>query len=906
MNYLRRFASLGLPLLLTLLLSGTAGAFQLTPDQLRQLQQMTPQERTTVLRVLEADPNRGAELLGRAAAPTATLDDAATTTAPRTREAAPAPAIPSYEDFLAQPGDQLVITYKVPDDPREAEAAERVLRERVFRVDERGQVNLPLIGPISVIGLDEQQILRRLKAERTLENLQELNVLRLPYRRVERDVQRFGHDLFSEAGSFAPVSDIPVPTDYVVGPGDTVNLTLFGAQSGSYELMVGRDGSLNVPGIGPVNVAGLRYEKLQPTLEKHVRDRVTGARVSVGLGRLRSIRVFVLGEVQQPGSYTVSSLSSMTNALFASGGVRPIGSLRNVELKRAGKTVTRLDLYDLLLAGDTRNDARLQPGDVIFVPPVGRTIQVDGAVRRPAIYELKDEKTIGEVLALAGGTEASANLREAQLERISEQGVRMLVDLDLSAEAGLKAAARSGDRLIVSSVLDRLDNAVTVTGHVERERRLQWRQGLRLSDVIPNTGLLLPRPDLDYAIVRRELAPDRRLQALSVRLGEALAAPGGEADTLLAPGDRIMVFSATEARGGALDTFIEDLRIQATRQRPERVVNVTGQVRFPGDYPLEVGMRVSDLLRAGGHLTDSAYLLGAELTRYAVVDGVQREIEHTSIDLNQILAGDKANDPLLMPYDTLTVKQITHWGERAVVVLSGEVRFPGSYPIRRGETLTQVIERAGGFTDDAFLFGAVFQREELKRREREQLNRLAQQLESDIAAAALQADEKQRQAIAQAQGLLDNLKRTEAVGRLVINLSRIVDREDDDIALEPGDRLHIPTMPDEVAVLGEVHFPSSHRYDGRLERDDYIGLSGGTTSKSDEKRVYVIRADGTGQANTASLWFRSGSQPIQRGDTIVVPLDVDRVKPITLWSNVAQIVYQIALAAAAFKTVGAF
>src|SRR5690606_21784726 len=203
--------------------------------------------------------------------------------------------------------------------------------------------------------------------------------------------------------TFAPATDVPVPADYIVGPGDTIEVQLIGNTKGRYSLVVGRDGQINFPELGPIAVAGRRFTEVRDDLEARVREQMIGTQASISIGELRSIRVFVLGDAQTPGSYTVSGLSTITNALFVSGGVKRIGSLRNIQLKRNGRTVTTLDLYDLLLRGDTSADVRLLPGDVIFVPPIGRTVSLVGEVRRPAIYELKDETTVSELLELGGG-----------------------------------------------------------------------------------------------------------------------------------------------------------------------------------------------------------------------------------------------------------------------------------------------------------------------------------------------------------------------------------------------------------------------------------------------------------------------------------------------------------------------
>lgn len=725
-------------------------------------------------------------------------------------------------------------------------------------------------------------------------------------------LQPFGYDLFAGAPTtFAPATDIPVPAEYVVGPGDTLQVQLFGKENVEYTLPVNRDGTVNFPGIGPVGVAGMRFPEVRDQLTQRVERQLIGMRASIALGPLRSIRIFVLGDVQQPGSYTVSGLSTMTNALFVSGGVKLIGSLRNIQLKRNGQVISTLDLYDLLLRGDTRGDARLQPGDVIFVPPIGATVSVVGAVKRPAIYELKQEKTVKDVLAFSGGLLPTAYPEGSQLERIDQQRDRIVLGMNLAQPAALGTAVQNGDLLRVYSVLDRVENVVLLSGQVQRPGAYQWRMGMRLTDLIPSTDVLLPKPDLDYLVIKRELPPDRRIKVMSVSLRAALAQRGSSADVALEPHDDVRVFSFAEDRGEAITAMIDELKQQASSAQPLSVVSVDGFVRFPGRYPLEEGMRVSDLLRAGGQLGEAAYTLQAELTRYEIVNGDYRETQHQDIDLAKVIAGDKTTDVLLQPHDHLNVKELPQWSEQDTVKITGEVRFPGSYPIRRGETLSTVLARAGGLTKFAYPAGAVFMRAELQQREQEQLNLMRRQLEDELNSLALQqaqqADPQKVQSAATLRDLSKQLENVKATGRLVIDLPAVAaGNPQADVVLKDKDELVIPSTMQEVTVIGEVFHPTSHLYQSSLSRDDYINQSGGATKKADEKRIYVVRANGAVMAGTSSAWFGRGPESIKPGDTIVVPMDVERLRPLTLWTSISQIAYQFGLAIAAWNTVGVF
>jgi len=727
---------------------------------------------------------------------------------------------------------------------------------------------------------------------------------------------RFGYDLFADVPTtFAPADGIPVDVNYVMGPGDTVLVQLFGKEHAEYSLVVTREGSLQFPKIGPVSVAGLTFREMKEVLQAHIEEQMIGEKVVITLGKLRSIRVFILGDVERPGSYTVSALSTMTNALFVGGGVKPIGSLRRIQLKRRGKVVTRLDLYDLLLHGDTTHDVRLQPGDVIFVPPVGATLGVAGEVRRPAIYELRKERSVSEALQLAGGLLPTAYPQASQIERINKHGERTLIDLDAGKKAGLQTAVQDGDVLRIFSVLEKMENIVLLSGHVQRPGGYQWRPGMRITDLISSIeNDLLPRPDLDYALVKRELKPDHRIELFSVRPGEALQNPASAENVELQPRDELILFGFNGDRSEIVEPLVDMLNQQATHRQPARVVRAAGLLRHPGEYPLEKGMRVSDLIRAGGGLAEAAYALSAELTRYVVIDGSYREVGHVKVKLAEILKGVEVADLILQPSDDLQIKRLPEWAAAATVELKGEVRFPGIYPIARGEQLSKLLQRAGGLTDIAFPRGAIFLREALREREKLRLEELSRRLETDLAALSLQLAQEEggkTHSLDFVRELGAQLRAVEPVGRLVINLPELLEetkkgrRSDLDVTLEDGDRLYIPALTQEVTVTGEVFYPTSHLYRKGTDRSRYVEMSGGTTRKADSKHIYVVRADGS--VDTGGGWFSvTDKHDIQPGDTIVVPLNVDLVRPIARLASISKIIFQLVVAAVGAKAVGVF
>jgi polysaccharide export outer membrane protein len=485
--------------------------------------------------------------------------------------------------------------------------------------------------------------------------------------------------------------------------------------------------------------------------------------------------------------------------------------------------------------------------------------------------------------------------------------------VDLTTPSGRSMALRSGDLMRISAVRPQLTNAVTVNGNVYRPGPVAWKQGLRIADVLPRPEDLKPNSDLRYVLIRRE-SLDHKVSAVSADLEKAWLQPMSDANVMLMPRDQLYVFSLAGGRDLQLQPVMEDLRQQAVMGAPAQTVGVGGQVRAPGHYPLEVGMTVSDLVRAGAGLGEAAYSTEAELTRYAIIDGQYRQTATVQVNLAAALAGDAAADLVLQPFDYLVIKELPQWSDQQTITIGGEVRFPGTYPIRRGETLSSVLKRAGGLTDLAFPEGAVFTRASLREREAAQIATLADRLQTDLASLALQATQSvgptgmqqpATQALVVGQSLLDNLREVEPVGRLVIDLPKVVaatPRDHDDVVVKGGDRLLVPGQLQEVTVLGEVQSTTSHLWNPQLSRDDYIRMSGGTTQNADRSRIYVVRANGSVVSGRSSAWFKGAESGIRPGDTVVVPLDAQRMRPLPMWTAITTIIYNLAIAVAAINS----
>lgn len=720
------------------------------------------------------------------------------------------------------------------------------------------------------------------------------------------ELKPFGYDLFANIpDSFVAPPDIPVSPDYLLGPGDELEILFYGKLNQSFTLRINRDGVVDFPELGPLVLAGLSFGEAKDMLRSRVAAQVIGTQVSISMGILRSMQIFVLGEAYRPGAYTVSSLATMSHGLISAGGVTDIASLRNIQLKRGGKTVATLDLYQLLLKGDMSGDIRLYSGDVIYIPTVGDLASIDGQVLRPAIYELKGNTTVQELVSLAGGLAPRAFGQSARIERVNSDGFMTVVDVNLNQSRDQRLRIIDGDHLTVDAVSDFKKNIVTVEGYVNHPGDFAWRQGMRVSDIINSFEQFPPDIDLNYALIVREIKGGSEIDILDLDLNTLLESGDSKDSIELLARDRLVFFSAYEQRAEILEPILELLKRQAKLGASAQIVSVQGQVKFPGDYPLIANMTLADMIDAAGGLTEGAFQTTTEISRTDLSNPNRAASETISVSLS----ANSTSSFKLRAMDRILFKTIPDYREKETIVLSGEVMFPGEYPLTRGETLTSVIQRAGGFTEIAHVEAAAFSRESLKSREEKELARLKDLLEQQVATEQLQesnADDAMstEQQEAREQAIAD-LDATEAVGRLVIPLQQIINGRAEDIILENGDALHVPKYRQEVSVIGEVQQPTSYFYDKALDLQDYIDRSGGVLQGADSDSIYLVKASGevVVPKRRVSLFFRKNLK-IEPGDTIVVPLDTDaeKLKGVRLLAEVSQVIYQLSLGAAAVKS----
>jgi polysaccharide export outer membrane protein len=707
----------------------------------------------------------------------------------------------------------------------------------------------------------------------------------------------FGYDLFAgDPTSYQPNAQIPIEPNYSLGPGDELRIQFYGKVNDYFEQTISRDGSISFPKIGPVGIAGLTFAEAKQLINRKVAEEYIGVKVSLSLGSLRSIRVFVLGEAYKPGTYTVPSLSTMTNVLFLSGGVTNIASLRNIQLKRDGEVRAVLDLYDLLLSGDRSKDFRLQAGDTIFIPTIKYTASIDGQVRRPAIYETAANPTVSQLIELAGGLLPTAFRDRATIRRVDDSGFMTALDIDLSTDTGLKTQIKNGDHLAVGVIADDQRQVVTLSGNLHHPGQFLWREGLKISDLISHVDELKPNTDMDFALLVRELLPTGKIITFYVNLSAVLADTDNPSNISLLPRDRLMVFSNQEDRIKELAPLLAKLQLQSRLGEMARIATIRGTVRSPGEYPLTKNMSLSQLIAAAGGLREQAYTQAVEVTSFDFSDGDQAVTSHRTIDLKTLVNNQKS-DVILQPHDVVSVRTLPEYRETLSIELNGEVRLPGVYNFVQGETLSAVIERAGGLTDSAFAQAAVFTRESIRRQEIKRLEELSERMRADISAINLQGEKSVD--VESEERILERLDQQKALGRLVIDLSAIIDGSVDDVVLRNGDRLTIPEYSQEVSVLGEVPWPSSYQYNSRLILADYVALAGGADVRADKDRIYVVKADGSVRIPNSSGWLRWQRFAIEPGDTVIVPMDVDRQRPMALWREASSIIYQLSLGAAA-------
>ena len=641
----------------------------------------------------------------------------------------------------------------------------------------------------------------------------------------------FGIDVFknAKATTFAPENYLATPADYAIGAGDEINILLWGRINEQYRLKVDRDGRINIPHLGPVPVAGMPFSAMQKNILDRIQS-IEGVQASVTMGELRSISVFIVGEVKSPGMYTVSSLSNVTNALFAVGGPSKRGSLRNIQLKRNGNQIATIDFYDFLLSGKDNAGIRLKSGDVIMVPIVKKMVAVAGNVRRSALYEIHQGTMLKELIALAGGLTPAAWTNRIQVERFLNNQYQMVLDIESDTNRALpEFEIQDGDIVKVFPIVIKDKNVVYLTGNVYRPGKYEFKDGMKIIELLPDYQSLLPETYFDYALVLRTEPPNFLGRIIPFNLAKAMEDKTSPDNISLQPRDAVMVYSR--------DYF-----------EPDRTVFIGGAVTNPGKQKLLENMKIRDLIIKAGGLLEEASKERGELYR-RVNNNEIVSTEKIEFNVEQALSDNPQNNMGLKKFDMVYIRSKKGWENEKHVHLKGEIVYSGEYVLLSGETLGDIIERAGGFTKDAYLPAATLTRPSVKALERKRMDEYVNRLQGDALTVSTELTAKQQagdvQAMLQQQQLLFNrLRETQSSGRVVIDLTNKDAYKN--FMLEDGDSLYVPKQVGTISVIGEVYNPATFRLESaKTSAKYYVEMAGGLKQSADAKNVYVIKANGS-------------------------------------------------------------
>ncbi len=700
---------------------------------------------------------------------------------------------------------------------------------------------------------------------RNLPALRDLYTQTLP---DETKLERFGAALFRNSTTTAekanaPLS-IPIGPDYVLGPGDELVIDYWGSSSQHIQRAVDREGRVAIPEAGTIVVAGRTLGEAQQMVERMLARQLRGINVDVTLGKLRTVRAFIVGDVKNPGAYDISSLSTPLSALIAAGGPTETGSYRMVKHYRGKALVEEVDLYDLMLKGVSGAEVHIESGDSILVPPVGPQVTVSGKVRRPAIYELRNEQTLDQVLQLAGGVPVTGELSRIKVERVQAHERKEMLSVNVSMgggtdgnspvaseEAFSRFRIQDGDIVTVASILPYSNRAVYLEGHVFRPGKYPYKDGFKVTDLISSFDDVLPEP-ADRAEIVRLHPPDFAPEIIPFNLHDVLA------KTVAAP---------------SLEPF-DTVRIFGRYDVDAPKVSIYGEVLRPGEYPLTERMTAADLVRLAGGFKRSAYQQAADLTSYAIVDGDHVDLEHRDVRIDRALAGEADTDVLLKPGDVLTIRQIGGWIDiGGSVTVAGEVGHPGRYGIDRGERLSSVLKRAGGFSSQAYPYAAVLDRASVReaaaKSREEMVSRIQDQSVSGSRTMTLASQREQQQ-------LVNRLRQITPSGRMLIRITEPIEKWANtpyDVEVRPGDAIYVPKKPNFILVAGQVYNPTAITFSSGKKANWYLKQAGGPNVLADKKQIFVVRGNGTVVGRSSGGWWSGNvlDTILQPGDTIFVP-----------------------------------
>jgi protein involved in polysaccharide export with SLBB domain len=774
--------------------------------------------------------------------------------------------------------------------------------------------------------------------------------IRAPYRiagplTTKSDFERFAEDgtghrlpvygrrLFDEVPTtFAPVERVPVPADYVLGPGDELLIRAWGKIDLDSRVTVDRNGQVYLPRVGTLNVAGLRYEQVEGYLHAAVSALFKDFELNVALGQLRSIQIFVLGSARQPGAYTVGSLSTLVDALFASGGPSATGSMRHIQLRRGNRLMAEFDIYDLVQKGDKSHDVPLLPGDVIYIPPIGAQIAISGNVNEPGIYELKAETTVAAALDGAGGLTSLAGAERVLLERIDHHSTRRVEEFPLDT-AGFARLLHDGDVLRIYPLSPRFENAVTLRGNVAEPGRYVWKEGMRVSDLIPSRDFLITR---DFWNRQNQPSPRNTDHPFGTeragQYGNQRSDESGNRRTDQSgnqrtdqtgnqPMDQYGNPRAGQFGYQRMDQFEDQSTDQSGNQRTDQLED--RPTDHPGDQRND--MPVASDQSGNSHTTMIASVgqNNAEINwEYAVIERLDdHDLSTRLIPFRLVNAIDNRASPdnqLLRAGDVVTIfsradLDLPTEKHASFVRVGGEVNAPGVYRVNPGETLRDVVEAAGGLTPHSYLYASVLTRVSTRHAQEKELQQATQQMQRELFARFANATPTTGQTGADQQAQLTfqqtalaQLSSIKPTGRVVLEMKSdaATATEIPDFTLEDGDAFYIPPRLNTVQVAGSVYNANAFRHQPKKRLVAYLNDAGGATREADEKRIFVIHADGT-VVSRQSRNSRGNFDKLELlpGDAIVVPEKLKLSSKMNDLLQATQFMSQTALTAAALSVV---
>ena len=808
------------------------------------------------------------------------------------------------------------------------------------------------------------------------EEIRRIKSIQTP-RAQHKKLERFSKEFFRNKNKISQ-QNISVPSDYTLSRGDTISFWIYGKTEKNFELTVNNKGNIDIPEVGPVRIAGENFGEVKELLTNYLSSSYKNSRVIVSMNAFSNAQVTVAGFINAPGIYNTTSVSSVKDILIEAHGVGTVGSVRNIQIQRNGQVIANIDYYHLLTEGQDHGDIVLKPNDTIFVPRAHGIISIEGAVYKEALYEIEAGESLAHILKFAGGLKAAADGYSIRVKRY--RGNAQIQNLTLSLREARSFRVQDGDEVFVDGLNATSDTYIMITGNVVREgKRNIRRNGMKLSTLLHNemrggklNTLFLENTRFDYAMVKR-IGEDMQAKVYNINLQAIL---DGQSDFRLQNRDELYVFNALDTgtaphvtiigkplikegkyifrEGMTISDLINQAGIKSPYDKskikivskqdpigqsqvtmvdiesdaqhnlqemdtitlfdlnethPLQTASIVGEVVKPGSYVVAEGMHLLDFIQSAGGLNEKAYPKETEIIRYHLENG-ERTKKIFNIPLEQ------ASSFLVQQYDEINIKRIPYWNDRKTITLTGEVKFPGTYVIHTGEKLSSVIARAGGYTPEAFLYGAIFTRESIRELQKESLQKeLARLKEQVILVNVRNSSDRRKQPaditgiVAAVDSLVESAKKVEPKGRITINLADDIsffENSNSDLVLKDKDHLEIPSFNDTIVVNGEVMLPTALTYEGDSVKS-YIDRSGGLTHLADSEHIYVIHANGEARkASLGSFLFSSNDVHIKKGDVIMIPKQfyIDSAG-MDLTKDLADIFYKLSLTVAAAHTVGA-